>query len=266
MEAVTVSAVLSGYLLFGLTLLRCSGLVVFAPFFGADHFPMPARVAIALLLAVTLYPAAKANVSLPETIDAAELALLALQELSIGLVLGFFATFVFMGAQLAGELAGTQIGFSMANIIDPLLGEEVSLIGFLKMNLAMVVFLTLKLHLLVIAVLHASFGYVGIGSLVFETFYRVSHEAAILNATDMVVVALKLSMPVLLVMMLNSLIEGVVTRTMPQMNIMVLGLPLRVALGMGVFVLVLPAMAQAMDGMFWDMLYNLDEMVRALGM
>ncbi len=261
---VTVDSVLCAYLLFGLTLIRCSGLIVFAPFFGANNFPSKARILFALFLTIAMYPVAKSTVVMPPVLGTAELGLMALQELSLGLVIGFLASLVFMGAQLAGELVGTQVGFSMANIVDPLLDTEVSLIGFMQMNLALVVFLTLKLHLVVISILYASYEYVGIGTLVLDIFIDVTKNAGIYEATHMMEVGVRLAMPVMLVMLLNSVVEGFITRTMPQMNIMVLGMPLRVVIGLGVLMFVMPSLIMAMEGMFHDMLNMLDQYTQAL--
>ena len=250
---VQVDQMLMGYLLFALVLIRCSGLVVFAPFFGAEHFPRRARVLLAVFLGIVMYPLAAPLAVLPMYLGMAELGVLVLQELAVGLILGFLSSLVFMGAQLSGQLMGQQIGFAMANIVDPLVGREVSILGFFQMNLAIIVFLAAKLHLHLIAALHASFVHVEIGSLAFERYVQPLAAVATVQAHSMFVVAIQLAMPVLLVMLLNSVIVGFVTRTMPQMNIMVLGLPMRLALGMTVFMLVLPALVRAMEGMLGTM-------------
>jgi len=248
---VEVNELLAGYLLFGLVLIRCSGVAVFAPFFGAEQFPLRARIGLVFFFALLLYPAATQDPAclprIPNPLNMLDLGILTLQEVSVGVVLGFLSTMVFMGTQLGGQLVGQQVGFAMANVIDPLSDSEVSLIGFLNMNLAVVIFVTANLHLLVIGILWKSYGCVPIGALAFAQAPAAVNQAVMVESERMFVVALQLAMPVLLVMLLNSVVEGFVTRTMPQMNIMVLGLPLRVALGMTALVLTLPAICYALD-------------------
>ena len=270
---VAVDSFLMGYILFGLVLIRCSGLVVFAPFFGAEHFPAPARIGMALFFAGVLYASVTPRAVLPPVLNVSDLGLLALQELAIGLVLGFISSIIFMGAQLAGELISQQIGFSLANIIDPLFEQEIPILGFLKINLAIMLFLLANLHLLVILVLQKSFEHIAIGALPFSDGIASwpLNEEANYQATRMFVVALQLSMPVLLVMLLETVVEGFITRTMPQMNILVLGLPLRVALGTLALLFVMPAICKALvdardpgAGILGTMVQDLDVVMRVL--
>jgi len=244
---VEVDRMLLSFIIYILALIRCSGLVVFAPFFGAEHFPTVARIGMAMFFALVMFPAAAENAALPSRLDAAALGLLALQEISIGLVIGFLASLIFLGVQLAGELVSQQIGFSLANIVDPFYEQEIPLLGFFKINLALAIFLLANLHLAVIAILHRSFTAAGVGTLTFAAWGTGEFlQEAEYHVMRMMVVALQLSMPVILVLLLEGLVEGFITRTMPQMNILVLGLPLRVALGMLALVFAMPAICQAL--------------------
>jgi flagellar biosynthesis protein FliR len=238
---------LAAYLLFGLVLIRCSGVAVFAPFFGGQQFPLRARIGLVFFFALLMYPTATADPVLPSQLNMPDLALLALQEISVGLVLGFISSMVFMGVQLGGQLVGQQIGFALANIVDPMIDRSVSIIGFLNMNLAVVIFLAANLHLLIIAALWKSYDYVQMGALVFPDALSPMSAAVYWEGKRMLVVALQLAMPILLVMLLNSVVVGFLTRTMPQMNIMVLGLPLRVALGLTTLMFMIPVIGFALD-------------------
>lgn len=262
---VEVDNMLLAYLIFGLTLVRCSGLAVFAPFFGAEQFPVRVRVLLAVFLAVPMFPLAAGGAVIPPRLGMPELGVLALQELSIGIVIGFMASLVFMSAQLAGQLIGQQVGFAMANIVDPLTGLDVSIIGFFKMNLALVVFVVANLHLGMIWVLKLSYDHMGVGGLAFQTAVRPLPQIAAVEGHTLFVNALQLAIPVLMVMLLNSVVEGFVTRTMPQMNIMVLGLPLRVALGITLLMLLTPSLVTVMVVEMETMLYHVREAVRVLG-
>ncbi len=261
---VTVDGMLMSWLLFALVLIRAGALVVFAPFFGAEQFPRLVRVGLGATFAIVLFPAATANPLIPPVLNVPDLALLALQELSIGIVIGFLAGLVFMGVQVAGQFMGIQVGFAMVNVIDPLSDQEVSILAFFKMNLAIVLFLVANLHLALILVLAKSYEAVGIGRLVFRPVVRYWEYAAVHQAERMFVVGLRLAMPILLVMLMNSLIEGFITRTMPQMNIINVGLPLRVTVGVLALVFVMPGVAWALVDVLESMVVDLGWIVSGL--
>jgi len=273
---VPVNNILAGYLLFGLVLIRCSGVAVFAPFFGGRQFPVRARIGMVVFFALILYPVATQKLVMPNTLNMADLALLAMQELSIGLVLGFLSSMVFMGAQLGGQLVGQQVGFALANVIDPTTDQQVSVIGFFNMNIAILIFLCANLHLLIIFVLKKSYGYLPIGSISLARATVPWVESVTVEGERMMIVALQLATPILLVMLMESVVEGFITRTMPQMNIMVLGLPLRVGLGLTALLFMLPVIGYALDdglaytagnksGILFDMIADMDEAMRRLG-
>jgi len=157
------------------------------------------------------------------------LAALGAQELLLGLALGWAASLVFSGAQLAGELIGQQMGFALANVVDPLLEQEVGIISFFKFTLAVVIFITLKLHLLVLEILGMSYEVVGLG----QSVLRIELlEQVVLMFGRIWDAALTLGGPMLLVMLLLSVVIGFLTRTMPQLNIIVIGLPSRTMIGL----------------------------------
>ncbi|MCX7934522.1 MAG: flagellar biosynthetic protein FliR, partial [Planctomycetota bacterium] len=221
---VEVDRLLLSFIIYALALIRCSGLVVFAPFFGAEHFPALTRIGMAAFFALVMFPAAAETAALPPRLDAVALGLLALQEISVGLLLGFLASLIFLGVQLAGELVSQQIGFSLANIVDPLYEQEIPLLGFFKINLAVAIFLLANLHLAIIGLLHHSFTVAGLGTLTAAAWESGALlQEAEYHAMRMMVVALQLAMPVILILLLEGVVEGFVTRTMPQMNILVLG-------------------------------------------
>ncbi len=247
-EFATLDSILMGWFVYGLVLVRSSGLVVFAPFFGAENFPTQMRVGLAAFFALVLYPFAQTTMVMPAVLNVTEIAILGFQEVAVGLSLGLLSGAIFMAAQLAGQLAGMQIGFAMANLVDPVSGTQVSIIGFFKMNLGLVIFLTMKLHLLVIWLMYESYRFIGIGTLSGEVFRYTAVEGGIHEVTEMFRVALRLAAPILLIMLLSSTVIGFVTKTMPQMNIMSVGLPMRVFLGVMIFVFVMPHIIAAFAG------------------
>jgi flagellar biosynthetic protein FliR len=225
-----VELTLNEYLIFALVLLRMSGLVVFAPFFGGENFPQRARIGLAVFLSVLVFPSAGETLhgmGLP--LNLVELGVLGIREIFVGVVIGYGAGLLFTGTQLAGELIGQQIGFALANVVDPITEQEVGLISFFKFSLTLILFLGLNLHLFMVQVLSYSYEAVGLG----QSILRSELALALIELFGRIYqVGVISGGPVLLVMLMVSVTIGFLVRTMPQLNIMVVGLPLRTMVGL----------------------------------
>ena len=270
---------LDASLVWFLTVLRLAGVFVLAPFYGTNLFPVRIRVALVAAFAFIILPVSSETARLPEQADGLALLLLAFQEVALGLAMGFLCSIVFYGAQLAGELIGQQIGLSMANVLDPMSEQEVPLIGTLQMNITTMVFVLAKLDLLVMVIFVEGYRLVGIGCLLPEAFIAPTSEMALRGLDRMYWVGLQLALPVMTVMLLASVLEGYIIRTMPQMNIMVLGIPLKLAVGFFALTLTIPGVARIMlpeayaafdfdrppEGILGGMLLDLSDWFRAVG-
>lgn len=253
---------LEDFLVFGMALIRMSGLVVFMPFFGSDYFPRTARAGFVVFLALVVFPRAAQTIPEDFRMDLFELAALACREAVIGLVMGQVASFFFSGLQLGGELIGQQIGFSLANIIDPMYDTQVGLISFVYFLVAMGVFVGLDLHLVLLQILALSYEFVGVGEAVFtpELLQKIS---ALFG--DIWVVAMQTGGPILAIMMLVSVIQGFISRTMPQFNIIAIGLPMQTVIGLTALMLGLEAYCQTVAMLSERLLTDLNTLVELLG-
>ncbi|MDR3077850.1 MAG: flagellar biosynthetic protein FliR [Planctomycetota bacterium] len=274
-----VSRILSAFLTYILVLLRCGCLVLFAPFFSSEAFPSQIRVYFAMTFPLVFIGAASRTAQVPERMDMAQLAILAGQEFALGMTLAYLGTLIFTGVQFAGEVAGQQIGFSMASVMDPQSGIEMPMLGFINMNLAIMVFLAAKLHLVYVHIMIKSYDYVGIGA--FLPDMDRNHPALVMSwdqATSLIQIGLQMAGPVILVMLLTSIVEGFITKTMPQLNIQVFGMPLKVTVGLCTLIFLYPALCSALvppdwrfnleympEGPFGDSLAKLAQMATAMG-
>jgi flagellar biosynthesis protein FliR len=139
-------------------------------------------------------------------------------------------------------------------------------------------FLVAKLHLVLVYLLIQSYRFVGIGGLVAEVAAEPMYLGARSQVEAIFLVGMKLALPVMLIMLMNSVVEGFVTKTIPQMNIMAFGIPLRLVLGVTALILVYPAMCihlappdwrfnlvEMPEGALGDMLLDMSFLVRAMG-
>jgi flagellar biosynthesis protein FliR len=238
-------------LLFMLILARTAAFFSVFPALGGPAVPMRIKAAAAGVLSILLYGAVPAPAVLP-TATMAQL-LLILRETLLGLMLGSLVHFVFMSAQFAGQAIGVQMGLAAASLFDPSTRETVSVSGRLYYLLALLLFLTLNLHHHFLAGLGRSFtvlplGETGLAGSGFIRWAELSGQVLFL--------ALRLSMPVLASLLLLDLALGFLGRLVPQMNIFLVGFPLKIALGLMVLALGIkvagPLMIRAFESLLLD--------------
>lgn len=232
-----IYALLSNQLgFFLLVFVRISGIFTAAPIFGSRNFPLYAKAGLSLLLAYILHPLIyNTKVAIPDQLLSYVFVLAG--ELLIGLLIGFASTFVFSAVQMAGQLLDMQIGFGIVNVIDPQFGQQVPLVGNFKYILAILVFLISNGHHILLSALFSSFKMIPVTEVVF-------HTSIVDVLVDMVftifVTALKISLPVLVALLLTDIALGILARTMPQMNIFIVGVPGKIFIGLFVLTLAIP--------------------------
>ncbi|RMD96821.1 MAG: hypothetical protein D6814_10680, partial [Calditrichaeota bacterium] len=131
-----------------LIFVRISAFVAVTPFYGHRSMPQQAKLALALMLTLVLFPALSGQTATANSLF--QFALLAFREVLVGLVLGFAAKFIFFAVRIAGQVLSFLFGFSIVNSFNPDAGEPMSLIAQLKWLVAMVIFLVLDGHFLLI--------------------------------------------------------------------------------------------------------------------
>lgn len=254
-----ISRILSAFLTYVLVLLRCGCIILFAPFFSSEVFSAQLRIYLAMAYCLLYVGVASSTAQVPETMDMVQLAILAGQEFVVGMAIAYLGTLIFTGVQMAGEIAGQQIGFSMANVVDPQSGIEVPMLGFINLNLTIMMFITVKLHLVLIYIMVKSYVYMPIGALLPEVnFNNPVLSMSLVQATALIKLGVQMAVPIMSIMLMNSIVEGFITKTMPQMNIQVLGMPLRVVLGLTVMTFIYPALCAMIVPYDWQ--FNLVDM------
>ena len=139
-----------------------------------------------------------------------------LQQVMIGLVLGFVVTIVFSAIEMAGDFIGLQMGLSFATFVDPQTSGQTPLVGSFLGILAALVFLTIDGHLLLIAAIVDSFQVLPIGTDMGGIF---NQDDLLRWGSDMFRIGLHLALPPLAAILLSNLALGVLTRSAPQLNL-----------------------------------------------
>lgn len=225
--------------LFLLVLFRLGGFFVTAPFWGHSRIPPRLRVAVALVLAWLVAPLIPATGFLAVG-NLVDLLGLAVREVIAGGIIGFAYSILFIGIRSAGQAAGMQMGFAIVNVIDPQTQQNVSLLGQFKFIILMLVFLLIDGHHLILQSVVDSFVVVPVGSL--ETASLVPEKLIRLTALAFVI-AVKIAAPMIVTLLLTDVALGILARTVPQMNIFIVGFPLKIGVGMLVLASSIPLLS-----------------------
>ncbi len=220
--------------IFLLILLRVSALLIVAPIFGHRLFLARAKVGLAVMVSMVIFPIVD-RFDVP--VGFLPYAVMMVGEVIMGLVIGYAVLLLFIGIQFAGQLAGLQMGFGIVNVIDPASHDQVSIIGQFLNILAILLMLTLDGHHTILNGLLTSFDAVPLGGVVLKA--PVAHKMISLTA-EVFVIAIKVSAPIMIALFLISTAMGVLARTVPQMNVFIVGFPVQLAVGMSVLMAALP--------------------------
>jgi len=241
---------------FSLVLVRVGALIGTMPLFGDQLVPVRVKAGMALVIALLLFPTVSPSVPSVST-EFLPLLFRMISETLVGAALGFAARLIFAAAQLAGEMIGFQIGFSVANVIDPVSSTSISLIGQLQYLIAVLVFLITNSHHVFFAAIADSFRIIPLFA------FHVSGDFMNLIVSlsgDMFVLAVKLSIPVIAVIFFTNVGLGIVARTVPQINVFIVGFPLQITIGLLFFGLSMPLCGSLLQHAYG----NLGESVYAL--
>jgi flagellar biosynthetic protein FliR len=216
---------------------RAGGLMVSAPFWGSRVVPIVVRVWIAIVLAVATFPVVRAAALAGEkTILSVFFALVG--EILLGLVLGWFAQLIFSAMRLAGQEIELKSGLGLIQLVDPHEGNQSGLFSTLFELFAGLLFFALNGHHLLVTALWSSYK---VFPLAGEKFAARLLEGLISSAGEIFAIALRVSAPVMIGLLLSDIILGLISRAIPQMNVFMVAQPLQFGLALLLLFLAMPA-------------------------
>ena len=246
---------------FLLMLTRCSGLFMIAPFFGSLNIPITVRAAASFAFALVLFPVVDGLGLAPAPTSLLGYAMALLGELFVGWLIGFVAYVCFSAIHMAGKVMDMQVGFAVVNVMDPTSGQQIPLIGSFLYNLALIVFLVTNGHHMLITALVESFRAVPL--LTMQP--SLSLPMIMVDFVNGIfLTGMKVAMPVTFAILLVNVSLGILARTMPQLNIFVVGIPMQLMTGVGVLALLLPFYVMFLGGLFDEMYGKISMALQAL--
>ena len=209
-------------------LMRVGAMLFVAPLFGGSTVPTQTKILFSLMLSLILLPMVPV-ISQAGLIDIVPLAWLGVNELLVGLVMGISMVFIFAAVQYAGQIIDFQMGFAIVNLIDPTQDIQIPIMGFFHFLIAILIFLAMDAHHWIIRALVDSFEIVPIMTAGFSGLVIGSISKAF---GDLFVIAMRIAAPTIAVLMLYNASLGIIAKTVPQINLLIVGFPVRIALGM----------------------------------
>jgi len=232
--------------IFILVFIRIAAMVFMAPLFSSQHIPMRLKAALAAVIAVLLFPWVMTFKPLPFH-GLWDLAVGLSGEFALGAALGYIFSLIFSAVMLAGQVAGFQMGFGIVNVIDPMSSSELSVISVFKNLLALLIFLSINAHHWIIWIMAESFEKMPL----MHFSLGGNHVEYILKlAGQMFLTSIKIAAPLIAVSLFTSVAMGLVARTVPQINVFIVGFPLQIAVGLFTFGVSLPFIISYLRGLF----------------
>lgn len=226
-------------------LTRILGMIAAAPLFGNNSVPVSAKIILGILLAIVIAPAIPA---LPAA-DPMSLAglLIVIQELLIGLAMGFSMRIVFAAVEMAGEVASLTMGLGFASVFDPQTRGRSSAVSQFLALVATMAFLAVNGHLILIEVLAESFFTLPVSATPVSAsapYELVKWGGAIFS------VGLQLSLPIVAALLITNVALGILTRAAPQLNIFGIGFPISLGVGILLVSITLPYLSTPLQNLY----------------
>lgn len=246
---------------FLIILARVSGLFLSAPIFASRQIPGKVKILTVIVLTVSIACFVPLDKPVDFTKPAAYILALVI-EVFIGYSIGFVAYAVFAAIQLAGQLMDMQMGFGMVNVVDPQSGMQIPLMGNFAYLIALLMYLQMNGHHYLIQAIVQSYKIVPVMGMNLGADFT---ELIVQITAYIFVIAVKVSVPIIFAVLLADIAMGFIARTVPQMNVFIVGLPLKIMVGLVALLLLFQVYMWLMEMLFTKFLKYLDIILITMG-
>ena len=239
---------------------RINGILFAAPLFGDKVIPGRVRLGLGFIITIALTPIIqiKPLYTAPGLIM---LTFLILEELLIGFIIGFAAKLLFAGVQLSGQLIGYQMGFAMANVLDPINGSQISLFAQLELFTALLIFLSINAHHIFLKAIVTSYQF--IPPFEFQP-QGIMVEKIIAMAGQMFIIAIQIGAPIIAALLFTNVFFGLMARTVPEMNIFIVAMPIGIAIGLFILSVSMPFFAHLLNKVFTPLSFDILTLMKGM--
>lgn len=215
-------------------LVRISIMVFLLPLFGARTIPPLWKAGFSMVLALVVTPVVPSPSNYPSSAPMIIAGILS--EALLGLIIAVTVRIFFAASELGGQFISFQMGFSMARAVDPQTGSPSTVLTQFLYIFAILIFFTINGHHIFIRILTSSFHSVPPNSIVFNP--AIGSEI-VRAGSSMFLLGVKIAAPILVALFLSNICLGIIARTVPQVNILMVGFPVNLCLGLILFSFIL---------------------------
>jgi flagellar biosynthetic protein FliR len=235
---------------------RLSGLMLFAPFFGSVVIPARIKAVLVLALTVLLYPAFGSRAGVRPLAD---WPVVVIVEFIIGVGMGVAANVVFEAAQLAGQVLGVQMGYSLVNILDPQTQVDTTVVALFYQSLVMLLFLQMGVHYWLLRAVGNSFVYLPAGVTHLSSLFSL----AVVRICGLIFgLGVQIAAPVLTATLVADVVLGLLGKASPQLPLMLLAPSVKSLLGVLVLIATLRYWPAIFNRFFSEGISNAEQLLR----
>lgn len=244
-----------------LAFIRVATIVAVLPIIGSRGTPLTVKAGISIILTIIMFPLLSVRV-LEIPTGVLSFAVVAAKEVFVGLTLGFAAGLIFAIVQYGAYLVDQEMSFTFAETFDPMTEQSTTPIAQLFAVVFSVMFLILGGHRMLITAMAKAFEIIPVGSV------KLSAGPLAVQLTrmtaDIFSVGLRFTAPILITLIMTTTVLGIIARTAPQLNIFIVGLPLKIGMGFILIVVCLPQLFGFFEGMMMSMQQDLMRIIQLM--
>lgn len=253
-----METIVQGFPIFLLIFCRITAFFVVAPVFSSRGVPNVFKLGLGFFISFIVFLTYGMKQSI---VPDAEYVLILFREILIGVLMGYVVYLFFTVVQTAGAFMDLQVGFAMANIVDPHTGTSAPLLGNFKYMVLIVIFLMMNGHHFLLTGLMDSYQWMPLDNELFSRFLNGSLTDFLTRTVgNTFLLAIQVASPLIVAMFLTDVGLGFLTKTAPQFNVFVIGIPLKLIIGLFLLTLLMPSLAAIFERLFSIMFDSLEQL------
>lgn len=235
--------------IFLLVFVRITAIISMLPIFGAQGVPNTLKIGFSFICTVLFFPLVPIGEMPKELFTIPMFVFMVVKEIMVGLIISMIASFLFVPVQFAGQMLDMQIGFSMVETIDPFSEASVTITGQFHVIIFSIIFLVMNGHYFFVLAIKKSFDVIPLFTVALPDNNVIEFLTNMIS--NLFTLALRFAAPVFSVMIMATLAMGLISRTVPQMNVFFVAMPIKIGLGIMSIAIALPVVV----ALFKDMVY-----------
>lgn len=244
-------------IIFILVLSRLTGMLATAPLISTFPIPMQLKVGLGAVCAFIMYPFILQNTSnFVAPHDLIALSVLLFKETAVGILIGFAASLIFTAVEIGGQVLSMQMGLAMANALDPITKQHTPIVGQFYLFIAGIVFILLNGPQWLFSTVYDSYHSIPIG--MDFSFSGEITQQLLYFAGQLFMIAFSIIIPIFSVLFVKTILIGIVSKIMPQMNIFMIAMPAQIYVGLVLMLILMPSTAIYLRSLFKELLENLN--------